>query len=409
MQPKTRTNTGLSLMPDIVIAAIVVAAGKGERAATGADSLPKQYRPIAGKPMLTRSIEAMLASPAVDLVVPVIHGDHDDLFAALKLSDARLAPPVIGGASRQESVLAGLTSLGPLRPKHVLIHDAARPFVDTPTIEGVIAALMENDGALPVVPVTDTIKRSRDGRSVVHTERREELFAAQTPQGFRFERLLAAHLRVARQPDAFTDDCSIAEWAGLSVAMTRGSPANFKVTHAEDFFRAEQVLSGIVGFETRTGLGYDVHPFAEGDAVWLCGVEIPFPRRLAGHSDADVALHALADALYGAIGEGDIGTHFPPSDMRWKGAASRIFVAHAAKLVAERGGRIVNLDVTIVAEAPKIGPHVPAMREAIAAACSTTTDRVAIKATTNEKIGFVGREEGIVAMATASIELPRRV
>ena len=396
-------------MPDIVIAAIVVAAGKGERAASGTNGLPKQYRPIAGKPMLTRSIEALLASPAIDLVVPVIHRDHDDLFAALGLDDPRIAPPIAGGATRQSSVLAGLTALAPAQPDHVLIHDAARPFVDTATIDGVIAALKESDGALPVVAVTDTIKRSHDGCSVACTEPREELFAAQTPQGFRFVPLLAAHRRAAREPEAFTDDCSIAEWAGLDVTMTRGSPANFKVTHAEDFLRAERVLSGMGGFETRTGLGYDVHVFAEGDAVWLCGVKIPFPRKLEGHSDADVGLHALADAIYGALGEGDIGFHFPPSDMRWKGAASHIFVEHAAALVTERGGRIVNLDVTIVAEAPKITPHVPAMREAIAAACSTTADRVAVKATTNERIGFVGREEGIVAMATASIELPRVV
>jgi len=407
MQGKSQRHHGPTHMPEPFIAAIVVAAGKGERASAGGDSLPKQYRAISGRAMLARSIDTMLACAQLSMVVPVIHPDHGALYSGLGLADPRLADPVLGGATRQESVLAGLTALGPRRPKFVLIHDAARPFVEIATIEAVIAALADHDGALPVVPVTDTIKRSRDGHLVAATERREELFAAQTPQGFRFDRLLPAHLRAARNPEAFTDDCSIAEWAGLSVAMTRGSQSNFKVTHPDDFARAEQVVSDMQPFETRTGMGYDVHPFDEGTAVWLCGVEIPFSRKLKGHSDADVALHALADAIYGAIGEGDIGTHFPPSDMQWKGAPSRIFVSHAADLVHKRGGRIVNLDVTIAAEAPKIGPHVVAMREAIAAACGTTADRVAVKATTNEKLGFVGREEGIVAMATASIELPR--
>jgi 2-C-methyl-D-erythritol 4-phosphate cytidylyltransferase/2-C-methyl-D-erythritol 2,4-cyclodiphosphate synthase len=270
----------------------------------------------------------------------------------------------------------------------------------------VIAALGQHDAALPVTPVTDTIKRSIDGKTVVATEDRHTLFAAQTPQGFRFPQILSAHLRASRLPREFTDDAAIAEWAGLTVALTPGSARNIKLTHPEDFARAERLIGGGHTMETRVGTGFDVHPFEPGDAVWLGGVKIPHHMKLKGHSDADAPLHALTDAIYGAIGEGDIGTHFPPSDPQWKGAASSIFLQHAAKLVAERGGRIVNVDVTIVCEAPRIGPHVEAMRAAIGAACGISPSRVAVKATTSERLGFTGREEGLVAMATASVELP---
>jgi 2-C-methyl-D-erythritol 4-phosphate cytidylyltransferase/2-C-methyl-D-erythritol 2,4-cyclodiphosphate synthase len=255
--------------------------------------------------------------------------------------------------------------------------------------------------------VTDTIKRAPDGQRVVATEDRSELFAAQTPQGFRYEAILAAHRQAAAQPREFTDDAAIAEWAGLNVTLVPGDLRNFKLTHAEDFSRAQRLLGGEIVMETRIGSGFDVHSFEPGDAVWLGGVEIPHKAKLNGHSDADVALHALTDAIYGALGEGDIGTFFPPNDPQWKGAASRIFLAHAADLVARRRGRIVNLDATIVCEAPKIAPHVAAMRAVIAEACGITASRVTIKATTSERLGFTGREEGIVAMATASIELPR--
>jgi len=389
------------------IAAIVVAAGRGERANTCGDPEPKQYRPLGGEPVLSRTIRAFLASADVTWVLPVIHADHAARYAALALADDRLLPPVAGAPTRQGSVLAGLQALGPKRPDLVLIQDAARPLTSPEVVSGVVAALTSAEAALPVVPVTDTIKRSLDGRTVSGTEDRNTLFAAQTPQGFRFPQILSAHMRAARMPREFTDDAAIAECAGLTVALTPGSTHNIKITHPEDFARAERLLGGGNDMETRVGNGYDVHPLEPGDAVWLGGVKIPHTHKLKGHSDADVALHALTDAIYGALGEGDIGQHFPPSDPQWKGAASSIFLAHAAGLVAERGGRIVNLDITVVAEAPRIGPHVAAMQAAIAGICNTTPSRVAVKATTNEKLGFIGREEGIVAMATASIELPR--
>ena len=389
------------------IVVVVVAAGRGERAFANGGTSPKQYRELAGRPVISRTIAAFLARKDVSWVVPVIHPDHAKLFAALGLADPRLLSPVTGGAQRQVSVLAGLTALSPQRPDYVLIQDAARPLVDDDIIDGVIAALREHDGALPVVPVIDTIKRSTDGRTVAATEDRNTLFAAQTPQGFRFPQILGAHLRVGRMPREFTDDAAIAEWAGLNVALTPGSTRNIKITHPEDFARAERLLGGEKAMETRVGTGFDVHQFDTGNAVWLGGVEIPHTAKLKGHSDADVALHALTDAIYGAMGEGEIGKHFPPSDPQWKGAASTIFLAHAAGLVTARGGRIVNLDVTIVCEAPRIGPHVEAMKAVIGKTCGIGAGRIAIKATTSEQLGFTGRGEGIVAMASASLELPR--
>jgi 2-C-methyl-D-erythritol 4-phosphate cytidylyltransferase/2-C-methyl-D-erythritol 2,4-cyclodiphosphate synthase len=389
------------------IAVIVVAAGRGERASAGGDPEPKQYRTLRGEAVLSRTIRAFLNSEEVTWVLPVIHADHPARYDALGLSGDRLLPPVTGAATRQGSVLAGLQALGPRRPDLVLIQDAARPLTSSTVISGVVAALKSAEAALPVVPVTDTIKRSLDGQTVTATEDRNTLFAAQTPQGFRFPQILSAHMRATRMPREFTDDAAIAEWAGLTVALTAGDTQNIKITHPEDFARAERLLGGGQAMETRIGSGFDVHPFEPGDAVWLGGVKIAHTHKLKGHSDADVALHALTDAIYGALGEGDIGSFFPPSDPQWKGAASSIFLAHAAGLVAERGGRIVNLDITIVAEAPRIGPHVAAMKAAIAGICNTTPSRVAVKATTSEELGFTGRREGIVAMATASIELPR--
>jgi len=386
---------------------IVVAAGRGERATASGDASPKQYRMLAGKPVLERTIEAFLARSDITWVVTVINAQHAGRFTGLGLNDKRMLPPVMGGANRQASVLAGLTALAPKSPNLVLIQDAARPLVSEATIGGVIEALSSADAALPVVPVTDTIKRSMDGRTVTATEDRNTLFAAQTPQGFRFPQILGAHLRAARLPREFTDDAAIAEWAGLTVALTPGSTGNIKITHPEDFARAERLLGAERQMETRVGTGFDVHPFEPGQSVWLAGVEIAHTHRLKGHSDADVALHALADAIYGALGEGDIGIHFPPSDPQWKGATSSIFLKHAAGLVSDRGGRIVNLDLTIVCEAPRIGPHVDAMKAAIGEACGISGRRIAVKATTSEELGFTGRREGIVAMATASIEVPR--
>lgn len=385
---------------------IVVAAGTGERVGGG----PKQYRMLAGKPVLARTIEAFLRRPDVNWVLPVIHSDHSALFSGLDLNDSKLLPPVVGAPSRQGSVLAGLEALSAHSPDLVLIQDAARPLVDDDTIDGVIAALGGSEpgriAALPVLPVTDTIKRSSDGKRAEGTEDRRKLYAAQTPQGFLYGPILAAHRLAAAAASEFTDDAAIAEQYGMPVILVPGSAHNIKLTHPEDFERAERLLGGKI-METRTGTGFDVHPFEPGDAVWLAGVRIPHHLKLKGHSDADAALHALTDAIYGALGEGDIGTFFPPSDPQWKGAASSIFLKHAAGLVAERAGRIVNLDLTIVCEAPKIAPHVPAMKAAIADAVGIAPNRIAIKATTSEKLGFTGRNEGLMAMATATIELPR--
>lgn len=389
------------------VAVIIVAAGKGERVSADGSGDPKQYRSIAGKPVLLRTIEAFLAVPEIGTVLPVIHPDHADRYAALDLTGPRILPPVFGGASRQASVLEGLKVLAPLRPDLVLIQDAARPFAKPALVTSVIAALDELEGALPTLPVTDTIKRSVDHREVTITEDRSQLFAAQTPQGFRFGQIFSAHMRASTIRRQFTDDAEIAEWAGLRVAMVPGDRDNIKITHPEDFARAERIISGDSPMETRIGTGFDVHPFEPGDAVWLGGVRIPHKARLKGHSDADVALHALTDAILGAISEGDIGVHFPPSDMQWRGAASTIFLKHAGALVARAGGRIVNLDVTIVCEAPRIGPHVAAMQGVIAETLGIATSRIAIKATTSEQLGFTGREEGIVAMASASVEVPR--
>ncbi|UXN72861.1 bifunctional 2-C-methyl-D-erythritol 4-phosphate cytidylyltransferase/2-C-methyl-D-erythritol 2,4-cyclodiphosphate synthase [Devosia sp. A8/3-2] len=388
------------------IAVIIVAAGQGERASAGGAPDPKQYRNVAGVPVLQRTIQAFLDHPGIGQILPVIHASHTERYAALGSDDNRLLAPVIGGGTRQASVLEGLKAPAPLRPDLVLIRDAARPFATLDLIGDVIAVLDLYDGVLPALGVTDTIKRSLDGRLVATTEDRGQLYAAQTPQGFCFgqifRRICASTIR--RQ---FTDDAEIAEWAGLKVAMVMGGPDNIKITHPEDFDRAERIVFGDFAMETRVGTGFDVHPFEPGDAVWLGGVRIPYKAKLKGHSDADVALHALTDAILGAIGEGDIGVHFPPADMQWKGAASTIFLKHAGDLVTGMGGRIVNLDVTIVCEGPRIAQHVPAMQTVIAETLGIATNRIAIKATTSEKLGFTGREEGIVAMASASIEVPR--
>ena len=389
------------------IAVIVVAAGKGERAQSGEASIPKQYRLVAGKAVLTLTIDSFLVFDAIQYIVPVIHPDHADRYAALGINDPRVLAPVHGSATRQASVLGGLKALAPLRPDLVLIQDAARPFSSPQVIGDVISVLDQYDGALPAVPLTDTIKRSLDGREVVATEDRRLLSAAQTPQGFRFGQIFSAHMRAGNVRREFTDDAEIAEWAGLRVAMVMGDRDNIKITHPEDFVRAERILLGDHAMETRIGTGFDVHSFEPGDHVWLGGVRIDHHSKLNGHSDSDVALHALTDAILGAIGEGDIGIHFPPTDMQWKGAASTIFLKHAGDLVAKRGGRIVNLDVTIVCEAPRIAKHVPAMCTVISQTLGIKPDRVAVKATTSERLGFTGREEGIVAMASASIEVPR--
>ncbi|MEM8798392.1 MAG: 2-C-methyl-D-erythritol 2,4-cyclodiphosphate synthase, partial [Pseudomonadota bacterium] len=316
-------------------------------------------------------------------------------------------PPVNGGETRQASVYEGLKSLASQQPDLVLVHDAVRPFVSAATINRTIDGLSDHKAILPALPVVDTIKRTEstaDLPVIVETVDRSALYAAQTPQAFHFLALYSAHQEAAGQ--AFTDDCAVMEWAGHKVHIVAGNSENKKITTAEDIREAERQMASELQMETRVGNGFDVHAFEEGNAVILGGVEIPHSKKLKGHSDADVGLHTITDALYGALADGDIGSHFPPSDPKWKGAASDIFLIHACERVRERDGKILHLDLTIMCEAPKIGPYREAIRSEIARICSLPLSRVAVKATTTERLGFTGREEGIAAMATATIAVP---
>ncbi len=396
-----------------VVAVVIVAAGSGSRAAGDGSDLPKQYRMLAGRTVLAHTIGAFLDHPAIDRVVVTIRPDHRDLYDSATLpwvGDARLGAPAAGGATRQASVAAGLEALAGAAPDLVLVHDAARPFVTAEVIERTIAGLAAAEGALAAVAVVDTLKRCGADGVIIETVSRERMFAAQTPQGFRFPALRAAHARArAEGLDHFTDDAAVAEWAGLAVAVVEGDPANVKITTSDDLVRAEARMTTDLFSrlpDVRVGTGYDVHAFTEGDGVTLCGVTIPFDRRLEGHSDADVAMHALTDAILGALGDGDIGAHFPPTQPQWRGCASEVFLKDAAARLAARGGMLAHADVTIVAEAPKVGPHREAMRARLAEILGISIDRVGVKATTNEKLGFVGRREGIAALATATIRLP---
>ncbi|MGB1215547.1 MAG: bifunctional 2-C-methyl-D-erythritol 4-phosphate cytidylyltransferase/2-C-methyl-D-erythritol 2,4-cyclodiphosphate synthase [Pikeienuella sp.] len=382
-------------------AALIVAAGKGIRAG---GALPKQYQPVGGQMVLTRTIRAILASSLIDEVRVCIHPDHLAFYreATRGIHDARLGQPVLGGAERALTVVAGLEALQ--KPDLVLIHDGARPFVTAEIIADVIASLSDHDGAIAALEVVDALRRTTDG--ICHeTIPRGNLWRAQTPQGFHFDAILAAH-RANRNPLA-GDDAEVAHTAGLKVAMVPAAAENFKITTPGDFARAERQVKRMTEF--RTGQGFDVHAFAplgpDDKGVILCGVTLPHDQRLSGHSDADVAMHALTDAVFGAIAEGDIGQWFPPNDMQWKGAASHIFLEKAVERVAARGGRIVNCDVTIICELPKIGPHAGAMREALADIMKIDVDRISVKATTSERLGFTGRGEGIAAMATATVAL----
>jgi 2-C-methyl-D-erythritol 4-phosphate cytidylyltransferase / 2-C-methyl-D-erythritol 2,4-cyclodiphosphate synthase len=383
------------------VAAVVVAAGRGMRAGGGA---PKQYRALRGAPVIRHALSLFADHPEVDLVQPVIHRDDAAVFAQAA-SGLQLRDPTFGGATRQTSVRAGLEALETERPRIVLVHDAARPFASPALISRAIAAAA-GGGAVPGLAVTDTIKAvDPDGR-VVDTVDRARLRAVQTPQAFRYDDLLAAHRRAqAAGREDFTDDAALAEWAGIAVTVFEGEAGNVKLTTEEDFARVAAADWAALP-DVRTATGYDVHSFVDGDHVWLGGVRIPHPRTLSGHSDADVPLHALVDAILGALADGDIGAHFPPSDPQWRGAPSDKFLAFAVDRVRRRGGRIAHLDITIVCEAPRIGPHRDAMRARIAEIAGVSIDRVAVKATTNEKLGFVGRGEGIAAMATATIRLP---
>lgn len=388
------------------VVAVIVAAGRGERA--GQTGGPKQYRQIGGHTVLCHALSAFLDCPLIDTVVVAIHADDAELYAAAidELSATqkeKLSAPVVGGATRQLSVFAGLKALESAAPRQVLVHDAARPFVDAGLIERTIKGLDVGKASLPSIPVADTIKRADEHGCVAETVSRNGLYAAQTPQGFDFETLIDAHRRAADANTVdFTDDASIAEWAGISVKLVEGSPQNTKITTAADVEQAERKMSMAIP-DVRVGHGYDTHQLVDGTSIWLCGVEIPHNRKLSGHSDADVGLHALTDALLAAIADGDIGSHFPPSDEKWRGAKSDQFLAHAVSQVEAAGGTITHMDVTLLCETPKIGPHRDNMRAAIATITGVDRARISVKATTNEKIGFIGREEGMVALATATV------
>lgn len=388
-----------------------MAAGRGERAGQSAEG-PKQYRRIGGKAVLAHTIEAFAQSGLIDDVVVVIHKDDYDIFDH-HIKELRQKVKVIsGGPTRQESTRLGLLALKDKAPDYVMIHDGVRPFINRDLLARIVARLAPDAGVLPALAVSDTLKQANADGTVKMTIPRAGLYAAQTPQAFPFLPILSAHeAAFAIGRTDFTDDAAIAEWRGLAVRIIEGSADNTKLTWAKDIEMADQRLrqNGLFFPDIRTGNGYDVHSFEPGDHVTLCGVKIPHEARLNGHSDADVALHALTDALLATQGAGDIGTHFPPSDPQWKGAASRIFVEHAAKLVRAAGGRIANVDVTIISEAPKIGPHRAAMTEALCDMLGIAADRVSIKATTNEKLGFVGRREGIAAIATATVIYPGEV
>jgi 2-C-methyl-D-erythritol 4-phosphate cytidylyltransferase / 2-C-methyl-D-erythritol 2,4-cyclodiphosphate synthase len=385
-----------------LVAALVVAGGRGLRAG---GQMPKQYRALGGVPIIRPSLECFLGHPGIGFVQTVIHPDdaahYTDAVAGLNL-----APAVHGGATRQASVRAGLEALEARGPKFVLIHDAARPYLTADLVSRAITAAHQTGAAIPGLPVTDTVKSIDTTGKITATLDRTTLRSVQTPQAFDFATLLDAHRRAAAAGrDDFSDDAALAEWAGLAVHIFPGEAGNMKFTTEDDFARAvaQSALADV-----RTGNGYDVHAFGPGDHVMLGGVRIAHSHGLSGHSDADVGLHALVDAILGALADGDIGSHFPPSDPQWRGASSDRFLAYAVERVRARGGMVAHLDLTIVCEAPKIGPHRDAMRARIAEISGLTIDRVGVKATTSEQLGFTGRREGIAALATATVRLPWR-
>jgi 2-C-methyl-D-erythritol 4-phosphate cytidylyltransferase/2-C-methyl-D-erythritol 2,4-cyclodiphosphate synthase len=384
------------------VAAIVVAAGRGLRA--GGD-LPKQYRRILGESVIRPSLATLVRHDEISAVQPVIHPDDAGLFE-LAVAGLDLLPAVPGGASRQASVRAGLEALEPRSPDLVLVHDAARPFASPALIARAIAAARKSGAAVPVVAVADTVKTVDAAGTVTGTIDRATLRMVQTPQAFSFVALLEAHQRAkAAGREDFTDDAALAEWAGLAVTTFEGEAGNVKLTTNEDFARAEAAkLAGLS--DVRTGFGFDVHQFGDGDHVMLGGVRIVHTRGLSGHSDADVVLHALVDAILGALADGDIGVHFPPTDPQWSGASSDRFLAFAVERLRARGGRIAHLDVTVVCETPRIGPHRDAIRARIAEIAGVPVERVGVKATTSEKMGFTGRGEGMAAFANATVRLP---
>ncbi|UXM93880.1 bifunctional 2-C-methyl-D-erythritol 4-phosphate cytidylyltransferase/2-C-methyl-D-erythritol 2,4-cyclodiphosphate synthase [Bartonella sp. HY329] len=399
------------------VAAIILAAGRGERAGSVG---PKQYENLQGEAIICKTVQRFVDCPSVGQIIVVIHKDDLDLAkAALQRFEARIKL-VVGGATRQISTLAGLEYLSSYSPEFVHIHDAARPFITVQLLDNIHKNLSVESGTIIAIPISDTLKKVDGNNNIIATIKRDGLFSAQTPQTFPFSLIFNAHKKAHQnRQDHFTDDSALAEAFGIPVKVLIGSADNIKITWPEDFGRAQQIFAKQQGKsqqkvncmypDIRTGNGYDVHCFEAGDHVTLCGVDIPFDKKLSGHSDADVALHALTDALLATRGAGDIGTHFPPSDPQWRGAASHIFVRHAVSIVKQYGGRIANIDITLIAEAPKVGPHRDAMLAALSEMLGITKDRISVKATTNEKLGFIGRGEGIAAIATANVIYPGEV
>jgi 2-C-methyl-D-erythritol 4-phosphate cytidylyltransferase / 2-C-methyl-D-erythritol 2,4-cyclodiphosphate synthase len=390
------------------IAVVLVAAGRGERAGSPEEG-PKQYRIIGGAPVMRHTLTALLAYPGIGEIVAVIHPDDAGLFEQSASGCGARVRHVFGGPTRQASTLLGLKALSGRAPEYVMIHDAVRPFISPVLMDRLRKALTADSGVIPALPVSETVKRKDLQGFILDTVSRAGLFSAQTPQAFPFQQILRAHEMARAQSDQeFTDDASIAEYAGLKVRIIEGAPENIKLTWKHDIDMADKKLNGPFATfpDVRVGNGYDVHALVPGDHVTLCGAKIAHHSSLSGHSDADVGLHALTDALLATRGAGDIGTHFPPSDPQWRGAASKIFVEHAAAIVRNAGGRVANVDVTLICEAPKIAPHHEAMVSAIAAMLQIAPDRVSVKATTNERLGFIGRSEGIAAIATASVIYP---
>jgi len=392
--------------------ALIVAAGRGHR--VGA-TLPKQYLPLGGRAVLCHSVAAFAELDEIDAVRVAIHADDAALYEGALAPLAaplrgKLLEPVLGGESRQDSVRNGLESIVPRKPARVLIHDGARPLASPEVIRRTLDALATHPGAIAALPVSDTLKRAQPDATALPlsagTVERAPLWRAQTPQSFHYDAILAAHRGARGQ--RLTDDAAVAEAAGLAVALVAGSEDNIKITTSEDLARAERILDARLS-EVRVGFGFDVHAFGAGEALMLCGVRVPHTQGLVGHSDADVGLHALTAAILGALGAGDIGVHFPPSEARWRAASSVLFLSHAASLVAQAQGRIAHVDVTLIAEAPRIAPHRAAMVGRIAELLGLPPDRVSLKATTTEGLGFTGRGEGIAAQALATLRLPPAV
>jgi len=388
------------------IAVIIVAAGRGHRFG---GEMPKQYLEVHQQPLVRHAVQAFLDHPAIDLILPVIHPDDADILANA-LGGLDYLEPVAGGAARQDSVRNGLEGLASSAPDYVLVHDAARPMVAPALIDRVIEALQDTSGVIPGIAVVDTLKRADDDGIITDTVSRDGLWRAQTPQGFKYADLLAAHRSAIGQE--LTDDAAVMEASGYRVAVVLGDENNIKVTTPDDLMRMEEIMSDdsaqaklVRSPSFRIGSGYDVHKLGPGDHVTLCGVKITSERALIGHSDADVALHAVTDAVFGAIADGDIGSHFPPTDSQWRGASSDQFLAYACERMRERGFELSNIDLTIICEKPKIGPHRDAMRARLAEIAQIDVSCVSVKATTTERLGFTGRGEGIAAEAVIIIEI----